>query len=166
MAEQVQNEEVPTSVECPAAREPAVRLFIVAGILIGFGLWCFVDVHVRGKYPWKEDANTSEVFSYWFNQGGAFVFPLLGLIPLGLAAASLRRKLVADEEGIGYVGKEQIAWSAIRSLDAAKLADKGILRLDYEAGGGQKTLKLCNWKLQNFRALVLLVEKKVPAAKQ
>ena len=166
MAEQVQNEETPTSVECPAAREPAVRLFIVAGILIGFGLWCFVDVHIRDKYPRKENANTSEVFSYWFNHGGAFVFPLLGLIPLGLAATSLRRKLVADEKGIGYIGKEQISWSAIRSLDASELADKGILRLDYESGGGKKTLKLCNWKLQNFRSLVLLVEKKAPASKK
>ena len=159
----MQNAESPTKAECSATKEPAVRLFIVAGILIGFGLWCAFDVHVKKKYEWKEDANTSEVFSYWFNHAGTFVFPLLGLIPLGLAAVSLRRKLSADDEGIGYVGKEKIPWSAVRSLDASKLADKGIIRLHYEAGGKEKTLKLCSWKLQNFRLLVQIVEKKAPA---
>ncbi len=163
MTDQMQNTESPTKAECPAAREPAVRLFIVAAILIGFGAWCFVDVR-RGEYPPKmKDGNTSDVFSYWFNQAGAFVFPLLGLVPLGLAAVSLRRKLVADDEGIGYVGKKKIPWSEVRSLDATKLADKGILRLHHESGGKEKILILDSWKLQNFRSLVQLVEKKVPS---
>ncbi|MDY7009802.1 MAG: hypothetical protein SVV80_03520 [Planctomycetota bacterium] len=164
MAEQVQNEEVPASIECPATREPAVRLFIVAGIFIGFGIWCFVDAHIKKKYPPEmKEGNTSDVFTYYFNHGGAVVFPLLGLIPLGLAVASLRRKLLADDKGIGYAGKRQITWSAVKSLDSSQLADKGILRLEYETGGGQKTLKLCSWKLQNFRSLVMLLENKVPS---
>ncbi|MCK4625098.1 MAG: hypothetical protein KAV00_07305 [Phycisphaerae bacterium] len=163
MAEQTQSDEIPTKVECLATREPAVRLFIVAGILIGFGLWCAFDVHVKKKYEWKENANTSEVFSYWFNHGGAVVFPLLGLIPLGMAVVSLRRKLLADDEGIGYVGKKKIPWSAVSSLDAAKLADKGIIHLHYKTDGTEGILTLDGWKLQNFRSLVQLVEKKAPS---
>ena len=162
MTDQMQSAESPTKAECPATKEPAVRLFIVAGILIGFGVYCFVDVHILDKYPWKEGGGFSDVFTYWFNHAGVFVFTLLGLIPLYLAVVSLRRKLAADDEGIGYVGKEKIPWSAVRSLDAAKLADKGILRLHYDAGGGEKILTLDSWKLQNFRSLVQLVEKKVP----
>ncbi len=163
MAEQTQNDEVPTKAECPATREPAVRLFIVAAILIGFGLWCVVDVHVNKKYPWKEDGNISDVFTYYFNHGGAVAFPLMGLIPLGLAIVSLRKKLVADDEGIGYTCKEKISWDKVRSLDSTQLADKGILRLHYESAGGEKTLVLDSWKLQNFRSLVQIVEKKVPS---
>ncbi len=108
-----------------------------------------------------KDGNISDVFSYWFNHGGAIAFPLMGLIPLGLGAVALRRKLVADDEGIGYTCKEKISWDKVRSLDSAKLADKGILRLHYESDHGEKTLVLDSWKLQNFRSLVQLVENKV-----
>lgn len=162
MAEQVQSEEVPTSVECPAAREPAVRLFIVAGMGIGFGIYCGVDHFIRKMYQYPDPYELNAYLKYLFNHYGTFVFTLAGIVALVWAVVFLRRKLVADEKTIGYVGKEQISWSAIRSLDASNLAGKGILRLDYEAGGGQKTLKLCSWKLQNFRSLVSLLENKAP----
>lgn len=157
MTEQTQSHEVPTRVECPAARDPAVRCFIGAAILIAGGLWCFVDGYVRGL-P-KETETINDKATWYLNHVGGIVLPLAGLVPLAFGVVALRRKLVADEEGIGYVGKEKVAWTAVRSLDTTKLADKGILKLKYDSGGRDKTLVLDSWKLRNFRELVLLVEK-------
>ena len=159
MTEQTQSQQVPSRVECPATRDPAVRLFIFAGILIVGGLWCFVDGYVRNLPKKVETIN--EIATYYLNHIGGIVFPLAGLIPLIWGLVFLRRKLVADEEGIGYVGKETIPWSAVSGLDTSKLADKGTLRLRHGSAGQERTLVLDSWKLQNFRQLVMLVEQRV-----
>ena len=161
MNDRTQPQDLPTRVECPAAKDPAVRLFILAAMMLGFGIWCFIDAYLGGKYPWKDQMTLNEKLSYYFNHGGAIILPLAALVPIAWAIVILRRKVVADEEGIGYAGKDKIPWTAVTRLDTSQLADKGCLSLHYEADGPQ-TMDLDGYKLKNFRDLVKLIEAKVP----
>ncbi len=150
-------------VECPAARDPAVRLFIMAGMLLVFGLWCFYDHFIIGHYPYPTGDQANDVnllAKHYFNRIGGIVLPLGGLIPLFLGIRFLRRVLVADAEGIHMPGSPTVAWKDVKRLDATDLAGKGIIRLDC---GRAKPLVLDSWKLQNFKSLVAFVEKHVPA---
>jgi len=145
-------------VVCPAARDPAVRLFIVAGMLIIFGAWCAYDSFIAGKYPYPDDGNVNDVAKFYFNRGGGIVLPIAGAVPLVWALVCLKRKLVADAAGIGYEGKPPIPWDSVTGLDATLLEEKGILKVNH---GGGKTLVLDSWKLTNFKALVAFVEARV-----
>ena len=153
--------DTPQRVECPAAKDPSVRRFIIAGMFIGMAIWCLTD---QREYPseWSVK-NINDVSGYIFNNIGPYI-----LFPIGVLAAihgilMLRRRLVADESGIGYAGKEQIPWSAVTGLDTTKF-NKGILRLIYAADGAERRFTLDEVKLQNFKALVQLIEAKVPDA--
>jgi hypothetical protein len=153
----------PTSVTCPASKDPAVRTFIMAGMLLGIGVWCWMDA-ATGKYPppdaWKLDGET-------FNKGAAYIFNHFtpwAAIPIGAFMAlrgimALRLVLTADTEGLGYQGKPKRPWDKITALNASKLKDLGILTVEYEDGS---KLVLDSWKLQNFRDLVALVEANSP----
>jgi len=144
-------------VECPPTREPAVRAFIFAALLMGMGAWCLTDLR---KPPEAWDfKHINEVASYLLNNWGPVVFFPAGLLVAALAVRFLRRKLLADAEGIGYAGADKVAWDQVHELDASKLKDKQILLLRY--GQGRK-LTLDAWKLQNFRELVAFVEAHVP----
>ena len=147
-------------IECPPARDPAVRLFIIAGMLLAFGLWCFYDAYIKGSYPYPKDGNVNDLAKYYFNHWGGIILPAGGLIPLIMGLLFLRRKLVADAKGIQAPGRPQIAWTSVKKLDASDLAGKGVLRIEY---GGVKPLVLDSWKMQNFKALVAFVESHVPA---
>jgi len=153
----------PTRIECAPAKDPAVRLFIGAAGLLGFGAWCFYDAFISGgEYSTlPPDPTINQILGYWFNHGGAILFPILALIPLVLGALYLRRRLVADAEGIGYVGKDKIAWGDVEQLDTALWESKGILVI--RAAGGV-SLSLDEWKLdkKHFRDLIALVERSVP----
>lgn len=165
MSQDAQPQDVPSKVECPATKDPAIQKFIIAAMALGFGIWCFVDAHIKHKYPWKPEGGLNDKLSYFYNHGGAIVFPLVALIVLIWGIFLLRRKLLADEEGIGYVGSQKIPWSDVTRLDSAKLAGKGVLGLFYkDAAGKEKRLVLDSWGLRNFRELVKLVESKVAAA--
>ena len=148
-------------VECPPTRDPAVNYFIGAGMLLVFGLWCFYDHYIMGHYQYPPDGDVNKLAKYYFNHFGGIVLPLGGLIPLVLGIRILRRVLVADAEGIRYPGYPAVAWKDVKKLDAADLAGKGILRLDY---GQAKPLVLDSWRLQNFKTLVAFVETHVPAS--
>ena len=152
---------IPTRVECAPAKDPAVRLFIGAAGLLGFGGWCFYDAFIAESFPLPADPTINETLGYWFNHGGAIVFPVLAVIPLVMAALYLRRRLVADAEGIGYVGKDKIAWDRIEKLDTSLWESKGVLVI--RAAGGA-SLSLDEWKLdkKNFRDLIALVEHSAP----
>ncbi|MFB3893512.1 MAG: hypothetical protein ACE15C_15975 [Phycisphaerae bacterium] len=156
-----------TRVECPAAKgydNPATRLLIVAIVAVGIGVYCAYDAYIARLYEqvpmtWE---NASKWASYAFNAYGPFI-----LIPLGVflgvwAIRRLQQVLVADEEGIGYVGREKIAWSEITELDG-KRVEKGLLTLTYGQDG---ELVLDSWKLKNFRDLVAIIEQHVPEDKQ
>jgi len=159
-----QQQAAPDSVECAAARDPAVRLFIGAAMGLAAAVYCFVDHYIRGKYPHPgPDAGINPWLSYAFNAFGPFVFGPPGVLLAVWGVVFLRRKLVADQEGIGYVGKDRLAWSDVKRLDTSRFESKGILRLEFEKDGQARTLTLDGWKLQNFKPLVRLVESKVEA---
>jgi len=151
----------PTSITCPAAKDPAVRTFIMAAMLVGIGIWCWMDAS-NYQYPKPDSDNyLNEYAGYVFNH-----FTPWFAIPIGAFMAlrgvlALRRVLKADAEGMGYAGADKLPWDKITALDASRLKSKGILGVEYE--GGRK-LVLDSWKLQNFRELVGFVEAHSPVA--
>jgi hypothetical protein len=154
----------PQRVECRASREPAVRKIIVAAMLMGMAAVCFAD---RNNWPrpeaneWNWD-NPSKVAGYVANNWGPWLMFPLGVAILAWALLGLRRKLLADESGIGYVGGRKIAWSQVDQLDARKLQSKGFVVL--RAAG--RRMVLDSYHLTNFREMMSLVERQVPAEKQ
>jgi len=115
------------------------------------------------NYPKPDPFDLNQYLKYAFNH-----FLPIGLIPAGLVLliwgiATLKRRLVADAEGIGYLGKEKTPWSDIERLDAARLKDKGILQLYSRRG---RKLTLDGWKLENFQELVALVERHVSPGRE
>jgi len=155
---QTPQETAPAAVQCPASADPSVRMFIVAAMVIGFAVWCYID---SGNYPVPAGSDpdyVNKMANHVLNNYGPFVFGPLGLASLVWGVVTLRRRLVADEEGIGYLGKDKLAWGRITRIDAGKLKGKGILVLHY--GKGRK-LVLDSWKLKNFRELVAFVERHV-----
>lgn len=146
-------------IECKPSRDPAVRYFIMAVMLIGFGTWCALDMKNYPYVPMNKDVNK---FSSWaFNHAGAAALPILGLIPLVMASLHLRSRLIADSTGIGYKGKPQYVWSEITEVDARLLNSKGYIYL-YR---GRQKLVLDSYKYHDFRSLVALIEQNVPADK-
>jgi hypothetical protein len=148
-----------TEVVCPPTKDPAVRLFIAAAALIAFGGWCLTDLReVPAAWDLK---HINDVAGYLLNNWGPFVFFPAGLISLVWGILFLRRKCVADGEGIvyAYLCREKIPWDSVTELDASELAEKKILHLRYGEG---KSLTLDEWKLQNFKDLVAFVEVRVP----
>lgn len=144
----------PPEVVCLPARDPAVRTFILAAMLIGFGVWCWSD---RRETPanWND---LNKVASYLLNNYGPFLLLPLGMFFGAKGILLLRRRLVADADGIGYAGGEKIRWDEITTVDASQLASKGILYLLHKRG----KLTLDGWHLQNFKQLVAFVESHVP----
>ena len=163
MTDQQAPTDVPTQVTCLPTKDPAVRYFIFAGMLLGFGLWCAIDAYGKGKYQLPPDPGINEKATHYLNHYGPFVMIPAGLVFAGIAVRSLRRKLQADQEGIGYAGKAKIPWDKFTGMDSSKLADKGILKLLY--GDGDE-LVLDSWKLKNLKELVRLVEAKAPPDQQ
>ena len=150
------NQPVPAQVTCSATRDGAVRKFLVATMMLVMGVLCLRD----GYFVAQKNDEASELNRkayLLFNQGGGIVLPLLGLAGLVWGVRDLRRVLVADAEGIGYVGKKRIAWSEVTALDAAD-AGKGVLRLNYRGDGREETLVLDRLRLRNFRELAQLLE--------
>jgi hypothetical protein len=128
-------------------------------MLLAFGVYCFLDAFIWDKYPKPVDGNLSDLAGYYFNHGGGIILPLAGLVPLGMAIAFLRRRLVADAEGIGYAGRAKVRWDSVTRLDATELQNKGMLHLHH---GAAKPMALDSWKLTNFKALVAFIEQHVP----
>lgn len=146
----------PEKIVCTATKDLPVRLFVVAAMLVGFGIYCFIDSHIRKEYPYKPLAEDMNVWLSWaFNFYGSYVFAALGIIPLAWGFTLLRRKLIADGEGIGFEGKDKIAWADITNMDVSELADKQILHLEHSQG---QKLKLDGYNMKNFKELVDFIE--------
>ena len=146
-----------TRVICPSVRDLVVRPLILAVGLVGFGIWCAFD---QQEYaPFDKDMNTW--LTWAMNYYGQFAFTALGMIPLYFAVRAMRRRLVADETGVGFQGKETVAWSSVTGLDASELKGKQILYLLH--GQGQR-YTLDGFDLRNFAELVAFVEDHVPQA--
>jgi len=147
-------QEGPPRVECPSAGEPYIRLFIIAGVAVVLGLWCFLDRH---SYPAPPDG---EPLGYYVNHYALYVLTPLGVL-LALWGLRVRKRvLIADDNGIGYVGKGSVPWSQVTGLNAAQLEEKQLLRLRLASGD---SIKLDGWKLKNFKELVAFLERKLPA---
>ncbi|MDP6544635.1 MAG: hypothetical protein QGH60_11635 [Phycisphaerae bacterium] len=149
----------PTSVTCPAEKDPSVRKFIMAAMLLGIGIWCWLDA---GNYPPPEAwdfAHINKAAGYAFNHWTPWVALPFGVFQALRGFLLLKRVLTADAEGMGYKGKDKRPWDKITALDASCLKSKGILGVKYE--GGEK-LVLDSWELQNFRDLVGFVEAHSP----
>jgi hypothetical protein len=151
----------PTSVTCPASKDPAIRTFIMAGMLLGIGIWCWMDAAL-GKYPppksWTLE-HINDAAAHAFNHFTPWVSIPIGAFIALRGIMALRLVLTADSEGLGHKGKPKRPWDKITALDASQLKGKGILKVEYE--GGEKVV-LDSWKLQNFRDLVALVEANSP----
>lgn len=142
----------PERVECPTTRESTLRYFGIGLLLIGFGAWAAVEVFVTHKYLPGDDW-------YTFNAGLVYAGIPLGLVLLALGMLKLRKTFVADQEGLGYRGKEKVAWGEVRKL---VLRGKGRLDVVYEHGGQEGAFKLDSWELRNFAPLVTLIEARTP----
>ena len=161
MAETTETENAssaPASVECRASSDHAVRLFILTAMPLAFGIWCLTDPRPQPD-AW-DMANINKAAAYILNNWGPVVFFPLGIVGLYFSIRFIRRVMVADEKGIGYVGKDQILWDQVTKLDATALK-KEILVLE----APQRALKLDGYKLRNFRDLVAFIEKNVPQDK-
>lgn len=149
----------PDRIECRATKDPVIRLFIMAAMLIGFGVWCWVDRETTKQVPFSmEEINAWSKWALAIYGPWLFVPPGLLIIALGIVA--LAKRFVVDAEGLGYVGKEKIAWSSITAVDATLLGPKGLLFVHH--GQGQ-VLKLCDWKLTDFKPMVAFLEQHLPA---
>jgi len=151
-----------TEVVCPVTRDAGIRLLIVAVMLIGYGLYCFTDWG-KSKYAEPEAwdmKHINEIARHVLTYYGPFVLIPPGMVFAIFGVRSLRRKLIADAEGIGYVGADKLAWSAVTHLDASDLAEKQILRLEH---GDDQRLVLDKYDLRNFKELVAFVESHVPS---
>lgn len=146
-----------TQVVCPVARDLVVRPLILAAALIGFGIWCAFDQQEYATF----DENMNTWLTWAMNFYGQFIFTALGLIPLYFAVRAMRRKVIADETGVGFLGREKVAWAGVTGLDASELKDKQILYLLH--GQGQR-YALDGFDLRNFAELVAFVEDHVPQA--
>jgi hypothetical protein len=147
-------------VVCPASRDPMVRRLIIAAMLLGFGIWCLTDQREPPE-AWNLE-NINAVAGYVINNFGPYVFLPCGLAVLLWALWAARRKLIADDEGIGYSGAEKIAWEKIDQLDATLLKAKGIIYLRH----GGKAMKLDSYYLRNFRELLAFMERRIPQDRQ
>jgi hypothetical protein len=150
-----------TNITCPAAKDPTVRTFITAAMLLGIGIWCWMDA---SAYPPPEAwdlKHINEAAGHAFNHWTPWAAIPIGAFLAFRGVMALRRVLEADSEGMGYKGAAKRPWDKITALDASRLKDKGMLTVEYE--GGEKLL-LDSWKLQNFRDLVGFVEAHSPIA--
>jgi len=152
----------PKRIECAASRDPAVRWFIFAAMMIGFAGYTVYDHYIAGNFAYPEPYELNGYLKYLFNHYIPHLLFPLGLVALYVGIRHLRRTLTADEDGIGFAGKPGTAWSDVVRLDASRWDSKGILVLHLANG---RKLTLDEWKLDkaNFRNLVAFVEAHVSA---
>jgi hypothetical protein len=150
-----------TSVECRSAGDPFVRMLLLGVVLLAWGAWsgydAFYKLDKQGNRAFSMEKNASH---YLFNAGMSMILPPVSLVVLAWAFRIRRRRLLADGEGLGYVGKEKIAWSRLKRLSPG---GKGLLDVYYDGPGGNlRRLRLDSWMLKNFNELVAFIEAKAP----
>jgi len=145
-----------TQVTCPPAWDLLLRPAILAVALLSFGVWCMTDQRPAETFSIE---NINPWGSWAMNFYGQFLFTALGLTAAFFTVRILRRKLIADSQGVGFVGKDKVLWSDVTGLDASELKEKQILYL--LRGSGEK-YALDGFNLRNFRDLVAFVEAHVP----
>jgi hypothetical protein len=149
-------------IEARPTKDPAVRTFILAAMLLGFSVWCLLDWRPMPE-AW-DTKHINDVAGYLLNNWGPFLLVPAGLALLIRGIVYLSRRLCADQEGIGFAGRQKIPWEQITAVDATALKAKGVLRITW--GDGQR-MKLCDWHWprEQFRGVVALLEAHVPAGR-
>jgi hypothetical protein len=139
------------------ATDPAVRCLIWAAMLIGFGVWCWMDL---SKFPYASPSKDINAFSKWATNHVGAVLPPLALWPLAGAIRHLRRRLAADDAGLEVDGR-RIQWDDVAQLDASRFQSKGLLTLRLK---DQSDLVLDAWhyRRDEFKQVVRVLEQKVP----
>ena len=152
----------PARVECLPTREPTVRRTLLAVLFLGMGLWCYSE-RDNPRYQWPADwrSNINQALGYVLNNWLPYLLVPAGVLTLIWMLVQLRKRLLADDGGIGYAGKARIAWSEVDSLDATRLESKGIVVLH----AGDRRMVLESYYLTNFRELMALVDRHVPVEK-
>ena len=145
-------------IECKPTKDPVVRLFILAAMFIGFAAYCYLTRVTKPTKTITEDLNG--YMSWAMGEYFPYILTPPGVLVAILAFRASKKRLVADAQGIGYVGGQTIAWSAITAVDAARLQAKGLLYIHYGQG---KKLCLCDWKLTDFKPMVAFLEAHLPA---
>ena len=159
-------ESTTTLIECKSTRDPLLRLGFLVAMLVGFGLWCVYEMNLidgAPKYSYKSMSDDFNTWATWaFNFYGQFVFTGLGLLLAWKALKFKNQVLTADDAGVGYVGREKIAWADVIEMDLSKFKAKEIMVLK----AGDTSITLDGWKLQNFRDLIAKVEAALPDVKR
>ena len=150
------NQSTSDRIECKATKDPIVRLFILAAMLIGFGLYCYMT-REPNYTPAGKDLN--KFLSWAMGEYGPFACIPPGVLVALWAFLAARKRLVVDAQGIGFVGGEKIAWSAVTAVDASRLQSKGLLFIH----AADKSMRLCDWKLTDFKPMVAFLETHLPA---
>ena len=148
------------SIECPADRDPGVRLLIAAALCVAGVIYCLLTPEEKPEEP-LATKTANEYAKWWLYIYGPWVLGAVAVFLAGYAAVVFRRLIVADDEGITINRKRRFAWSQFVGLDAAELKDKG--RLTLKTADGDDVV-LDKYKYKNFKELVALVERKVSAA--
>jgi len=138
-------------VECGAGLERIIRWLVVVGLCLGFGIYSIWELYTGEQTVEKSASN------YWFTVACAVILTPLGLVLLGIVGFMARRRLVADAEGLGYVGAEKVGWDQVTKLVAR---GKGLMDVHYTDEGEEDVLELDSYKLKGFDRLVQFIESK------
>jgi hypothetical protein len=143
-----------TTVNCPAERDPGIRLLIATAMGIAGALYCQLTPPKEALGP-ESDINLKA--EWYLHLYGPWVCGAVAIVLAVWAFKALRRTIVADADGI-VVSRKRYAWSEFNGIDASLLAEKGQLTLK-RTGGNDVLLRRYQYK--NFKALVELIEQKV-----
>ena len=97
----------PAEIHADARKEAALRPLIIAAMLIGFGLYCFVnwgDPKFAAPVAWTME-HINQAARYLLTYWGPVVFLPGGVIAGYFALRVMRRSLHADRTGLSYAGQ-------------------------------------------------------------
>ena len=144
--------------ECPVDKDPAVRIFIGAGMCLAGAIYCHAtppDTQPEGPFSMDKINHYAEWHLFFY---GRWVLGALAVILAILASRVLRRQIIADDEGMTVNRRHHYAWSEFTGIDASLLAKKGQLALKRTSGDD---VVLRRYQYKNFKALVELIEQHV-----
>ncbi len=114
-----------------------------------------VDLSKSGKARKIIATDTQQTATSIVTQKGLGVgLGLFSLIILVHLIRVFRTGLALDEKGLHYVGQPLITWEDIRSLKHDQFEKKGWVDLIYERNGAEQTLRLDEYHLAAFPAVI------------
>ncbi len=86
----------------------------------------------------------------------AIILAVVVVIALIQLVRILTTCVIVDDQGLNYNGKA-IAWDAMTGLDASRYREKGWVDLEYKSGEEVDALRLDNYKIREFEAVVTAI---------